>query len=231
MKKRTPKSPRESLPWVVDKMLEVLEKEGLHPVAPDVMAQHLGYTNAKNGRAATVLGTIRMYGLIEKGPNRKDVISEDVQRFKYTPSQDEKYNISRKWLSKPNIFSFFLERYPSELPSDKAFRYELISDHGFTEQTANNFIETFKESLEYTESFRPDSTIEDSEVEEDKPETLDKPNSELEKKPNKQQNNSSDFTVQILGPGMDSTIKVLDEDDIQIVKIMLSKIEKQLNKN
>lgn len=233
MGQKTPKSPRMSLPEVVEKMLEVLDKEGLTPVAPDVMAKHLGYKSARSGRAGTVLGTIRMYGLIEKGPDRKDVISKTVQKFRYTPNLQEKYEICHEWLSNPKLFSYFLEKYPTTLPSDEAFRYELIHDFNFDERSANHFIQIFKDSYSFCLSFSREST--------DKPmgqvsehEKEGERTSNVESNPLNAQGPDTDqqenmFKVQIVGPNMNSIINIEELDDLEIVKIMLRKIEKNLD--
>lgn len=232
MGKKTPKSPRMSLPEVVEKMLEVLDKEGLTPIAPDVMAKHLGYKNARSGRAGTVLGTIRMYGLIEKGPDRKDVISKNVQKFRYTPKQKEKYEICQEWLNSPKLFSYFLEKYPSTLPSDEAFRYELIHDFDFDERSANHFIQLFKDSYNFCLSFNTQST--DEQVEQPTEQHSGEENTNTVE--NESLSTSAPiadateqmFRVQIVGPNINSIINITEPDDLEIVKIMLKKIEKNL---
>lgn len=233
---KTPKSPRYSLPWAIDRILILLEKEGVHSVAPDIMAQHLGYSNARNGQAATVLATLRMYGMILKAPQRKDMVSEDIKKFKYTPYPEEKQQLADKWLRSPKLFASILSKYPDELPSEPALIYELIQDYNFTEVAAKKFIKVLKESIEYSRSFstdpkptpnenddNPDTDIEDStldSIEQDSKQTkvieVDLPVSE------------KNFSVQITGPGMNSVIEIKEEEDLMIVEAMLRKVSKRI---
>jgi len=235
---KTPKSPRYSLPWAVDKMLILLEKEGVHPVAPDIMAQHLGYSNARNGQAATVLGTLRMYGMILKAPHRKDVISEDIKKFKYTPYDEEKHQLADKWLKSPKVFASVLTKYPDNLPSDPALRYELIQEYSFTEEAANKFIKVLKESIEFSQSFSSGANVQGDEDFDDSDDAeVGDNNDDVALEPTKQgispvitptPVSSDKFSVQITGPGINSVIEINEEEDLIIVEAMLKKVSKKV---
>lgn len=235
---KTPKSPRYSLPWAIDKMMILLEKEGLHPVAPDIMAQHLGYSNARNGQAATVLGTLRMYGMILKAPHRKDLISEDIKKFKYTPYDEEKHQLADKWLKSPKLFASVLTKYPDNLPSDPALRYELIQEFNFTEEAANKFIKVLKESIEYTQSFAASAQSREVDDLDDFEEVEDEGEIEETPKPANTASGSptiapislseDSFSVQITGPGINSVIEIKEEEDLMIVEAMLKKVGKKV---
>ncbi|AQT61117.1 hypothetical protein [Cellvibrio sp. PSBB023] len=237
---KTPNSPRFSLSWALDKMLILLEKEGIHPVAPDIMAQHLGYSNSSNGQAATVLGTLRMYGLLLKAPHRKDVISEDIKRFRFTPYDEEKSQLANKWLRTPKLFSTVLTKYQGNLPSDPALRYELIREYNFTEETANKFIKILKESIDFANSFSSASKGSTNDFEEKFEDGIE---SEINSSNMKDEKMDSDlvgmqvnpqtpvgggFKVQITGPGMNSSIDINEEEDLLIVEAMLRKVSKKL---
>lgn len=238
---KTPKSPRYPLPWAVDKMLILLDKEGIHPVHPDIIAQHLGYTNARNGQAATVLGTLRMYGLLQKAKNRMDVISEDVKKFKYTPYDDEKREITERWLKTPKLFATVLSKYPDKdnRPSDAALRYELIQEFNFTETAANKFLEILKDSIDYTDSFitqeKQDSTEPvidedlDTESYEESRREIEAPQPPLQSNiPAEMADSDESYKVQITGPGMNSIIEINEEEDLFIVEAMLKKVSKKI---
>lgn len=243
---KSPNSPKYPLSWAVDKMMLLLEKEGIHPVAPDIMAQHLGYTNSRNGQAASVLGTLRMYGLLVKADHRKDLINEEVKKFKFTPYSEEKTELVQKWLRTPKVFGSILEKYREGLPSDPALRYELIQDLNFSEDASNKLIKILRQSIEFATSFgsveivpeENTDTGHDNDIEAVKTDSLETQPKVAEESQNKmppliehqdiKKGNHNTYKVHISGPGLDSVIEVFEEEDLLIVKAMLKKVEKKL---
>lgn len=233
---KTPKSPRLSLPSAIEKALVLFDKEQLHAVPPDIMAQHLGYKDSKNGAAATVLGTLRMYGLITKAHNRRDQISESVKRYKFTPYDHEKAEIAENWLATPRLYQDILSKYEGTTPSEAAFRYDLIQEFAFTEGTANKFMRQFNESEQFVNELRNVlPQVDDSEVSDDV--DSDDLTQDTEISDKYDESPLVDFTpdekvgaysVHIRGPGINSNIAVNEEDDLLIVEVMLNKIRKKV---
>ncbi|WP_216725668.1 hypothetical protein [Thiorhodococcus drewsii] len=151
--RRSPNYPQQPLNWAVETGLKLLDKEGVHAVPPDVVAANLGYKDANNGSAARVLANLKAFGIIQKAPGGKLVVSKDVQRFKLHPADADRAALIHQWLNKPLLFSKLLEKYDGNLPSDRALVFELVDEHGFLESAAQSAIEVFRASLKYAEQF------------------------------------------------------------------------------
>jgi hypothetical protein len=228
---KTPKSPRLSLPQAIAKALEVFDKEDLHAVAPDVVAVDLGYTSSRTGAAATVLATLKMFGLLEKASGRKYRVTEDLKRFKYTPNGSEKHSIAQDWFRQPRLFASIIEKHQGKRPSDAAFRYELIQEYGFNETAANRFIKLFRESSEFVESLASDAEHATDAPDDDEAHTgaiIDAPDAATEATSSSVAADPDQYSIHIKGPGIDSTVLALEEADLLIVEAMLNKVRKKL---
>lgn len=162
---RSPNYPLQSLEWAVETGLKLLEKEGVHAVPADVIASHLGYKDATNGRALRILANLKTFGIVQKVAGGKLAVSKEVQRFKLHPNDADRAVLIHQWLKKPLLFSKLLEKYDDHLPSDRALVFELVDEHGFLETAAQSAIEVFRASLHYAERFS--ATTKDDAVQED----------------------------------------------------------------
>ena len=89
---RSPNYPIQPLEWAVETALTLLQKEGLHAVPADIVARNLGYKDASNGKARRILANLKAFGVIDKASGGKLVISQDVQRYKLIPTDEEIIN-------------------------------------------------------------------------------------------------------------------------------------------
>lgn len=155
VKKRAPRSPnypQQALEWAVNSGLALLEQEKLHSVPVDIIAQNLGYKDAKNGKARRVLANLKAFGILKKAAGGKVAVSQDVQRYKLSPSEQDKVTYLKQWVRSPLLYSRLLEKYPDGLPSDAVLIFELVDEHGFNEDAAQKAIDVFRESLRFVES-------------------------------------------------------------------------------
>lgn len=153
-KKRAPRSPNyplQSLEWAVTTALDLLEKEGLHAVPADIVARHLGYKDATNGKVRRVLANLKAFGVIERAQGGKLAVAQDVQRYKLIPDEDEKNIYLKQWVKKPLLYKKILEKYQEGLPSDAVLLFELVDEHGFNENAAGKAIKVFRNSLDFVD--------------------------------------------------------------------------------
>lgn len=150
---RSPNYPLQPLEWAVETGLKLLEKEGVNAVPADVIASHLGYKDATNGRALRVLANLKTFGIVQKVAGGKLAVSKEVQRFKLHPNDADRAALIHQWLKKPLLFSKLIEKYDGNLPSDRALVFELVDEYGFLEPAAQSAIEVFRASLHYAERF------------------------------------------------------------------------------
>lgn len=148
-KGRSPNYPIKPLGWAVEQALGLLEQEGLHGVPPDIIAQYLGYKDAKNGNSRRVLANLKAFGVIEKVASGKLSVSQDVQRYKLMPTENEKNIYLKQWIKKPLLYKKILNKYGDDLPSDAVLLFELVDEYGFSEVAAKKAIKVFRESLSF----------------------------------------------------------------------------------
>ncbi|MCC2596222.1 hypothetical protein LKR43_07705 [Pusillimonas sp. MFBS29] len=146
---RSPNYPQYPIQWALENSLALLDKERLHPVPLEIIAQGLGYKGANNGAARRALAILRAFGMLQKAPGGKLQVSPDVQRYKLTPNDSDKAACLQQWLKTPLLYSKLLNKYQDSLPSDQALIFELVAEHGFNEPAAQQAIEVFRSSLDY----------------------------------------------------------------------------------
>ncbi len=146
---RSPNYPIQPLEWAVSNALQLLDKEGLHAVPPDIVARNLGYKNASNGKAGRVLANLKAFGVIEKASSGKLAVSQDVQRYKLAPTDSDRKSYLKQWLKTPLLYSKIMGKYENDLPSDAVLLFELVDEHGFNEDAAEKAIKVFRESIDF----------------------------------------------------------------------------------
>lgn len=146
---RSPNYPMQTLEWAVNTALELLEKEGGHAVPPDIVARNLGYKDASNGKASRILANLKAFGVIDSVPGGKLAVTKDVQRYKLTPTAEDKRSFLKQWLKKPLLYRKIIEKYDRDLPSDAVLLFELVDEHSFNEAAAITAIKVFRDSLNF----------------------------------------------------------------------------------
>jgi hypothetical protein len=152
VRKKSPRAPSIPLDDALDKALKVYEKERLHPAPADVVAQHMGYKDANNGRALGALASLRYYGLVERNSNGLLSVTKDVESYRYAPSEEMRRAYLRRFLTAPVLFAELLERYSSGLPSDGNLRYELIQ-RDFLPPTAESLVGILRRSADFAKVY------------------------------------------------------------------------------
>lgn len=152
VRKKSPRAPSIPLDDALDKALKVYDKERLHPAPADVVAQHMGYKDANNGRALGALASLRYYGLVERSGSGLLGVTKDVESYRYAPSDEMRRAYLRRFLTAPVLFAELLERYASGLPSDGNLRYELIQ-RDFLPATAESLVGILRRSADFAKVY------------------------------------------------------------------------------
>lgn len=151
-RKRSPRAPSIALDEAIDRARRIYDKQQLHSGNVDVVARHLGYKDANNGAALTVLASLGYFGLIERPKDKEVSVSRDYQSFRFAPSESVKRELMIKWLRTPRIFADLLDKFSSALPDDANLRFELIN-LGFLPSTVDVAVATFRRSVETARYF------------------------------------------------------------------------------
>jgi hypothetical protein len=145
--KRSPRYPRVSLA----KCLEMTKKlfQGTHrsKVDVDTAAKVIGYASSSGGAAASSLGALRQYGLVD-GLRGDVAVSELAMRILEPMNDEERVDAIRQAAMEPEIFSRVMNQFNGKLPlSDEPVRAFLIRQEGFSGSGADELIGVLRETL------------------------------------------------------------------------------------
>lgn len=152
VKIRSPRAPSIALGDALERAVKVYQKERRNVAPVDIVAQHMGYTNANNGAAAHAIASLRYFGLLERPKDGHLNVSAEVEQYLLAPSEAQKRHLRRHWMCNPVAFKAIIGRYPKHLPSDATLRVDLIGQ-GFSPESADGFISVFKKSADFAEVF------------------------------------------------------------------------------
>jgi hypothetical protein len=159
-RKRSPRAPSIALDEALDRVLKLYAAEGKHTAPIDVVARHLGYSAASNGTAATMLASLRYFGLLVRPKEGMLQVSNDVETYKFAPTDSTRAELLRKWVSVPPVFSELLSKYSASLPSPATLKFDLIQ-MGFSATAADDCLTSFLRSVEFANYFSAPRNDED----------------------------------------------------------------------
>lgn len=154
-RKKSPRAPSIPLGDALDKAMAVYDRERRHAAPPDVVAQHLGYKNAKNGAALTTLASLKYYGLLDRAHEGLLSVPKGVEEYKFAPKEEIQRSLVLKWLQTPTVFADLLTEYPESPPSVPTLKFNLIK-RGFSPQAADTCADVFLRSVEYARFYDQD---------------------------------------------------------------------------
>lgn len=149
-KGRSPNYPSMSLADAVKRLRPVYEGVHTYPTPRDVIFENLGYSGA-SGRALTVLGTLRRYGLlIPEGKGHLKVSDRAVSILELPEGATERNEAIRAAAFEPELFSEMDKDFPEKLPNDSSLKHYLIKK-GFMPKAAEEIIHVYRANLELVE--------------------------------------------------------------------------------
>lgn len=167
--KRSPKYPFIPLSRALERADELYRKEGRNYAPMAVAMGTWGYKPKSSGGLQTVAALIG-YGLLEDvgtGQSRKVRITERARRILLDQRADssDRLELIREAALSPEIFeSLWSEWRQDGIPSPANMHHTLVFEHNFNENTANDFIRVFTETLEFAR-LKDLSVPEDSKIE------------------------------------------------------------------
>lgn len=147
MAKRSPRYPRHSLV----KSIEMTRKlfSGAHQARVDVdaAAKVIGYSGSGGGAAASALGALRQYGLVD-GLRGDVAVSDLAMRILQPMNEDERIAALHEAAMKPEIFERIVEQFGGRLPgSNEPIKAYLIRQEAFSPSGADELIEALRSTL------------------------------------------------------------------------------------
>jgi hypothetical protein len=147
-KVRSPSFPFIGLREALDRARAFYEAEQRNAARADTAAAHWGYSAKSSGGKQTI-AALRAFGLLEgdslvklSGRGLRLVLDE-------REASEERERLLQQAALMPPVHARLWERYGAELPSAQTLRLWLILDEGFNENSVDDFLTEYRETLEY----------------------------------------------------------------------------------
>lgn len=155
-RKKSPRAPSMPLDEAIERAIRVYGKQKRHAAPVDLVAQHMGYSGARNGTALAAIASLRYFGLLERPQEGRLSVSKDVESYQFAPSEQMRRELLVKWLKSPPVFAELLEKYKGGgLPSEANIKFDLIQ-LGFSSGAADTCNAVFQRSVEFARYLEKD---------------------------------------------------------------------------
>lgn len=153
-KVRSPSFPFVGLREALDRARAFYEAEQRNAARPETAAAHWGYSPKSSGGKQTI-AALRSFGLLEGDVLVK--LSGRALRILLDEREgsEERSRLVQQAALMPPIHARLWERYGAELPSPQTLRLSLILDEGFNENSVDDFLTEYRETLEYARLTSP----------------------------------------------------------------------------
>ncbi|MCP1372689.1 hypothetical protein [Dyella lutea] len=194
--------------------------------------------NRKQGGAFTALiSAATKYGLISSKGGRLTA-QETFRNYKLAYNENEKKAALRTALLAPPMFAAVYRRFEGSVLPVEHFEKLLIREFDVPEDQASKVSSYFLEGLEQAGLIETGNKLiplnDSDDLNADADPVADRETSEVlgqsgtSARPQPGQHKSNEFAVTFKGPGLDSTIVIVEEEDLEIVQVMLKKVRKAL---
>jgi len=144
---RSPRYPSISLREAESFAKKIFLKDGMNAVDRESAVQHMGYSSL-NGASATVLASLKQYGLVTDSGKGMLRLSEAALDLLEPESEMGRLNALRTAAFSPDLFASLRERFPDTVPSDSNLRAHLLRQ-GFTSAAVKSVVPSYLETCEY----------------------------------------------------------------------------------
>jgi len=140
------KFPRRTLVDCLRLGLILMENIGSTMVTAETVATTLGYSTLKNGAAATALGSLRQYGIIDRPWGKEISISASLVAFKQTNDVE----VLKEMAWRPRVFQMLRDGKFESCTDDVAKKH--LEGQGLTVRAAREAVEIFRSNLRFLEN-------------------------------------------------------------------------------
>ena len=145
---RSPSFPFIGLREALDRARTFYEAEQRNAARPETAAAHWGYSAKSSGGKQTI-AALRAFGLLDGDTLVK--LSGRALRILLDEREgsEERLRLVQQAAVMPPVHARLWERYGAQLPSLQTLRLSLILDEGFNENSVDDFLTEYRETLEY----------------------------------------------------------------------------------
>ena len=147
-KVRSPSFPFVGLREALDRARTFYEAEQRNAARPETAAAHWGYSAKSSGGKQTI-AALRAFGLLDGDSLVK--LSGRALRILLDEREgsEERLRLVQQAALMPPVHARLWERYGADFPSAQTLRLSLILDEGFNENSVDDFLTEYRETLEY----------------------------------------------------------------------------------
>lgn len=147
MAKRSPRYPRQSLAKCVEQTSKLFDGAHQSRVDVDTAARILGYKDSSSGAAASTIGALRQFRLVD-GLRGDLKVSDLALKIIQPMDARERAEAWEEAAYIPEIFGTILNQFNGKLPaSDEPIKAFLIRQEGFSTNGANELIEVLRDTF------------------------------------------------------------------------------------
>jgi len=151
-KGRSPSYPGIDLQAAIRRAEALYAHEKMHPAPIGAIVGHWGYTTHKSGIASSQYAALKKFGLLTEegsGNNRQGKLTPLAYSILHNPNEPERSAAIREAALNPQIHRELWEMYGADLPSEATLRYRLVTERGFTEAGADDFVKEYRSTLDF----------------------------------------------------------------------------------
>ncbi len=146
---RSPNYPTVGLREAIERTKRFIATDGKAGAASAMAAKHIGFASA-HGQAYSVLSALKKFGLIEDKDGRVVPTQRAMEIVSLPDSDERRLNAIRQAALSPQIYAEIVAEYKTTgLPHDETLAGELVAYRGFNPNSVSEFLEAFKETLEF----------------------------------------------------------------------------------
>jgi len=161
-KMRSPAYPGINLEVALKRASGLYVKERRNAVAFPVAVSYWGFGPKSSGGLVSV-AALKSFGLlddVERGPGGRSVKLSDLALrilLDERPDSSEKSDLLKQAALRPKIHASLWKKYGAELPSDSNLKHALVFDFRFNENTVDEFIREYKDTIAFAKLGASDS--------------------------------------------------------------------------
>jgi hypothetical protein len=151
-KGRSPSYPAIDLEAAIKRAETLYQHEKMHAAPITAIVKHWGYTTHKSGIASTQYAALKKFGLLTEegsGDDRQGKLTDLAYAILHNPHEDERLTAIQSAALTPPIHREMWDHYGTDLPSEATLRYRLVTERGFTDAGAEDFVKQFKATISF----------------------------------------------------------------------------------
>lgn len=155
---RSPSYPQIALPAAIEYARKVYKGAHTAAVDTDTVIAEMGY-GARSGRALSVLGALKQYGLIDGRDDNLRVTKSALALI--SPLHDTEFAETVEEVGyQPDLFAELRREFEGKMPSESVIKSIAVRKYGFTDTGAERLAKSYAETVRFVESSRIRSEIE-----------------------------------------------------------------------